>query len=135
MYHINLKSRRGTDGPMGFILAFPIWWTAIGIVLVVGLWWWSMAANVIGLNRSGQAQALAADGEIQRRAYLTAALGGFAADYADADQQRRGRALITSIDANVAIKPFPAPHSFIVQARIIGRDERFYPRPAEVGWE
>ena len=120
---------------MGFILAFPIWWTAIGIVLAVGLWWWSMAANMIGLNRSGQAQALAADGEAQRRAYIAAALGGFASDYADVDQQRVGRALITSIDASVSAKPFPAPNNFTVQTRTIDRDEQFYPRPADEGWE
>ena len=135
MFQINLRSRRGTDGPLGFILAFPIWWTAIGIVLVVGLWWWSMAANVIGLNRSGQAQALAADGEAQRRAYLATALGGFADDYASANQQRLGRALMTSVDTTVAVQPFPAPNAFTVQARSLNRDEQFYARPPEEGWE
>lgn len=135
MTHINLRSRRGTSEPLGFLIALPVWWAAIGIVLVLGLWFWSLAANMIGLTRSGQALAAGHAGEAQRRAYIAAALGGFASDYGQANYTHSNRAVVGSVDATVDIHAFPAPAAITVQARTVSRIEQFYPRPPNGGWE
>jgi hypothetical protein len=132
---INLRSRRGADGPLGFFIALPIWWTTLGIVLVLGYWFWSLASNMIGLTRSTQAISVGLDGESQRRAYVATALGGFASDYASASYADLGRATAGSVNVTVDVHAFPSPDVVVVQAQSIARRERFYPRPPNGGWE
>lgn len=135
MHPINLKSRRGADGPLGFIMALPVWWVTIGIVLVLGYWFWSLSANTIGLARSMEAISMGRDGESQRRAYVSTALRGFADDYATADYTDLGRATQGAVNVTVDVHVFPSPESVTVQAQGIARQERFYPRPPNGGWE
>jgi hypothetical protein len=135
MHSINLRSRRGADGPLGFIIALPIWWTTIGIVLVLGYWFWSLSANMIGLTRSAQAISVGLDGETPRRAYVATALGGFAEDYASASYTDLGRATAGAVNVTVDVHAFPSPDAVAVQAQSIARRERFYPRPPNGGWE
>lgn len=132
---VHLRSRRGADGPLGFIVALPAWWITIGIVLVLGAWFWSTAANMIGLTRSAQATAVGLDGEAERRGYVGVALRGFAADYASADRADLGRAVLGGVDVTIDVRTFPSPDVVVVQARSIARRERFYPRPPDSGWE
>lgn len=135
MHQINLRSRRGADGPLGFFLALPLWWITLGIVLVLGYWFWSLGANMIGLTRSAQANAFGLDGESQRRAYIATALGGFAEEYAGADYADLGRATAGAIHVTVDVHAFPSPDAVTVNAQSIARRERFYPRPPASGWE
>ena len=133
---INLQSRRGVSSPAAFILAFPIWYITIGILLVLGLWMWSLAINFIGISEGGQALAVGRNAEAVRRGVIAAGLGGFGSDYANATYSRSGRAATAGIDRTVPVTAFPAPHAFTVQARTIARIEQFYSRPPDVGgWE
>ena len=62
MMKINLRSRRGEDGPLGFLIALPVWWATMGVVFVLGFWLWSLAANTMSMTRSGQAIAVGKNG-------------------------------------------------------------------------
>jgi hypothetical protein len=137
---INLQSRRGESSPLAFLLAFPVWWIAIGLILILGYWYWAQAANMIGLNRSAQMVAIGRDGESARKVFVGAALGGFASDYAEVTYQPQGRATLIEINQTVATTPFGVPKSVSVQSRVLTRVERFYPRPPDPvhvgeGWE
>jgi hypothetical protein len=132
---INLRSRRGADGPLGFLIALPVWWATIGVVLVLGFWLWSLAANTLSMTRSGQAVAVGKNGERPRKTLLAAALGGYAAHYASANYGQQGRAAIGGMNANVDVKAFPSPDRITVKARFVTRLEQFYPRPPDGGWE
>ncbi len=135
LHPIRLRSRRGADEPLGFLLALPIWWTTLGIVLVLGYWFWSLASNMIGLTRSGQAVAVGRDGELARKTYIATALGGYASDYDSASYDRLGRAIVGSVDVTMDVHAFPSPDAITVQARSVSRVERFYARPPDSGWE
>ena len=140
MKTIKLRSRRGISEPLGFVLAFPIWWALIGILLVCSLWFWSLAANTIALDRGGQAIAVGRDGETVRRDFIAAALGGYAAPYAQASYNNLGRAVSAEIDQTQEILAFQTPKIYIVRARMITRIERFYAKPdnpmdPNEGWE
>jgi hypothetical protein len=136
MQQIDLRSRRGVSSPAAFIVTFPIWYITIGILLVLGLWMWSLAVNFIGISQGGQALAVGRDAESVRRGVIAAGLGGFGADYAHAAYSQEGRAAVASVDRTVPVTAFPAPGSFTVQARTVARIERFYPRPPDAGgWE
>lgn len=137
---IDIRSRRGEANALAFLLAFPVWWLMVGLIMVLGYWYWAQAANIVGLNRSGQATAVAHDGETARREFLLAALGGYAADYGDATYTQDGRAMIAEVDQTVPIPAFQVPQSVTVKARVVTRIERFYPRPPDPvhvsqGWE
>lgn len=134
--HLNLRSRRGVSEPLSFIVCFPVWWLSIGIVLVLGMWMWSMAINVVALNQSGQAVAVGRDGEAARRSALAAGLGGFVSDYANADYDAvNSRAASVAVDRTVPVRVFSVPSDYTVRQRVLVRQERFYARPSEGGWE
>ena len=135
MTRINLRSRRGADGPLGFVVALPVWWVTIGALLVLGYWFWSLAANVMGSTLGMQALLAGRDPEAARRAMLSAALGGYASDFADVAITERGRAVISDMNATVDVHAFPSPDQVTVQVRTLARVERFYPRPPDGGWE
>lgn len=133
---IDLKSRRGVSSPAAFILALPIWYIVIGVLLILGFWMWSLAINTIGITQGGQALAVGRNPEMVRHGVLAAGLGGFGSDYADATYSRAGRAATASIDTTVPVHAFPAPRAITVQAGTVARIEQFYPRPpAAGGWE
>ncbi len=133
---LDLSSRKGSSEPLAWVLCFPIWWAFIGVCLVVGLWLWSMAVNVMALNQSGQASGVNLDGESIRRTTLVVGLGGFASDYAVANRyDSNGRAITTDIDQRIRVEVFPAPKAYVVRARVVVRREDFYPRPPSGGWE
>lgn len=132
---VNLRSRRGVDGPLGFLVALPVWWATMGVVLVTGFWLWSLAANTLALTRGGQAVAVGKPGEVVRKSLLSTALGGYAAHYQDADYAQQGRAVVGSVNSNVAVTAFPSPDRIHVAARFVTRLEQFYARPPEGGWE
>ncbi|NJM40713.1 MAG: hypothetical protein HC853_08045 [Anaerolineae bacterium] len=135
MRKINFRSRRGEDGPLGFLIALPVWWATMGVVLVLGFWLWSLAANALGMARGGQAIAVGKNGEAPRRALLANALGGYAAHYTNASYIQQGRAIIGSVNADVAVSAFPSPDRITVKARFVARHEQFYPRPPNGVWE
>ncbi len=128
MREINLRSRRGADGPIGFLIALPAWWATMGLLFVVGFWLWAMAANALGMTRAGEAVAVGLNGERARTTLLVRALGGFTQPFARTQTQRAGRAVIGSMNAQVDVHAFPAPDAITVSARFVARDERFYPR-------
>lgn len=132
---VNLRSRRGADGPLGFLIALPVWWATMGVVLVTGFWLWSLTANTLALTRSGQAIAVGKPGEGVRRELLNTALGGYAAHYQDADYAQQGRAVVGSVDSDVNVTAFPSPDHIYVAARFVTRTEQFYARPPDGGWE
>ncbi len=132
---INLRSRRGADGPLGFLIALPVWWATMGVVLVLGFWLWSLAANALSMTRSGQAIAVGKNGESPRKTFLAAALGGYATHYASANYAQQGRAVVGSINASIDVNAFPSPDRITVRARFVSRAEQFYPRPPNSGWE
>lgn len=132
---INLRSRRGEDGPLGFLIALPVWWAMMGVVFVLGFWLWSLAANTLGMTRSGQAIAVGKNGEAPRKSLVAAALGGYATHYAHATYAQQGRVAIGSVNADVDVKAFPSPDRITVKARFVTRAEQFYPRPPNGGWE
>ena len=135
MTNINLRSRRGADGPLGFLVALPVWWATIGALLVLGYWFWSLAANVMGSTRGMQALLAGRDPEVARREVLSVALGGYASDFADVAATERGRAVTRDVNTTVDVHAFPSPDQVTVQVRTLTRIERFYPRPPEAGWE
>jgi hypothetical protein len=134
---LDLRSRRGISGPAGFIIAFPVWYIVVGILLALGFWMWSLSINLIGLSQGGQALAVGKDAETIRRGVLAAGLGGFASEYRDTAGYRfLPRAAIGEVNRTTPVTAFPAPGSFTVQARVLSRIERFYPRAPEAGgWE
>ena len=107
----------------------------MGVLLVLGYWFWSLATNAIGLARAGQVEAVGLDGESVRRAFVSTALGGFAQPYASAGYEDLDRAVVSSIDASINVSAFPSPDGLTVQARNVARVERFYPRAPDQGWE
>lgn len=132
---LDLTSRDGASEPLAWIVCLPAWWTFIGICLVVGLWLWSMSVNVMALNQSGQAVAVGLDGEVIRRRTLAAGLGGLASDFAVVKTYATDeRAIAAEVNRTVGVGAFPAPASYVVQARIIVRREQFYPWQGG-GWE
>ena len=132
---VRLRSRHGADGPLGFLVALPAWWATMGVLLVLGYWFWSLAANAIGLARSGQAVAVGHNGEMARRSYVATALGGFAQPYGQAEYTQLGRAVVSGVNMTVEVSAFPAPDALRLQARNVSRVERFYPRAPSLGWE
>jgi hypothetical protein len=133
---IDLRSRRGNSEPLAFVVCFPIWWFGVGIVLVLGMWLWSMAINVVSLNLAGQAQSVGIDGESRRRSALAAGLGGFASDYAAGNQRDvNGRGIAIEIDRRVAVRGFVSPDAYMVRQRVVVRREQFHARGPEDGWE
>ncbi len=140
MTQINFRSRKGVSEPLGFVLAFPIWWALIGILLVCSLWFWSLAANTIALTRDGQAIAVGRDGEAARRYFVAAALGGYAKPYAQGTYTNLGRAVAAEIDHTQDASPFQVPKTYVVHVRVVSRLERFYAKPdnpmdPNAGWE
>ena len=132
---VHLRSRRGMSEPIGFLMSLPAWWATIGILLVLTFWFWSLAANMMGLTRSGQALAVGRNGEMARKTFVATALGGYAQNYADATYETKGRAVVGSVDADVDVHAFPAPDHITVKARMVARIEQFYARPPDSGWE
>jgi hypothetical protein len=121
--------------PLAWIVCLPAWWAFIGVCLVLGLWLWSMAVNVMALNQSGQAFAVGLDGEGIRRRALVTGVGGFASDFASTRTYGvNERAIVSEVDRIVAVEAFPSPKSYVVQARVIVRQEQFYPWQGG-GWE
>jgi hypothetical protein len=133
---VDLRSRRGTSEPLAFVLCFPIWWFSVGIVLVLGMWLWSMAINVIALNQAGQANAVGLGGEPLRRAALAAGLGGFARDYGAVTYgELGGRGALVEVNTTLPVRGFRVPPAYTVRQRVIVRREAFYARAPQEGWE
>lgn len=135
MTKINIRSRRGADGPLGFFVTLPAWWAMVGALLVMGFWLWSLAANMLGLTRGQQAALAGGDGEATRRDFIAVALGGYASEFQFTQSSDLGRATITGVDTIIDAHAFPSPNTITVQARTLSRTERFYPRPPDEGWE
>lgn len=135
MQKIQIRSRRGADGPLGFFVALPAWWAMVGALLIVGFWLWSLAANMLGLTRGQQAALGGGDSETVRRDFVAVALGGYASDFRSTEHTDLSRAEQTSINVTLDVHAFPSPNTLTVQARTLSRVERFYPRPPEGGWE
>ncbi|NJM41835.1 MAG: hypothetical protein HC853_14290 [Anaerolineae bacterium] len=134
-YPIRLRSRRGAGEAAGFLIALPVWWATIGILFVLSFWFWSMAANMMGLTRSGQALAVGKDGEAARKGFVGVALGGYAKDYGTATYVTNERSVTGSVDVTTDVHAFPSPDSITVKARVVTRIEKFYARPPNTGWE
>ena len=135
MIKINIRSRRGADGPLGFFVALPAWWAMVGALLVTGFWLWSLAANMLGLTRGQQAALAGGDSEATRRDFIVVALGGYASEFQSTESSDLGRASITGVDTTIDVHAFPSPNTITLQARTLSRAERFYPRPPDEGWE
>jgi hypothetical protein len=132
---VDLSSREGTSEPLAWVVCLPAWWAFIGLCLVIGMWLWSMAINVVALNQSGQAIAVGLDGEAIRRRTLADGLAGYATDFASAQTHGTNeRAIVSGVDRSVGVNVFPSPNSYVVQARVVVRQEQFYPWQGG-GWE
>ena len=116
-------------------MALPVWWATMGILLVLGYWFWSLATNAIGLARAGQAMAIGVEGESARHAFVATALGGFAQPYAHAGYEVSDRVVVGSMDMSIDVRAFPSPDELAVRARNVARVERFYPRAPDQDWE
>ena len=132
---LDMTSRDGMSEPLAWVVCLPAWWAFIGVCLVLGVWLWSMAVNVMALNQSGQAVAVGLDGEAIRRRTLADGLGGFASDFLSATTSgAHERAVVSDVNRTVDVRAFPSPASYVVQARVVVRQEQFYPWQGG-GWE
>ncbi len=132
---LDLTSRDGMSEPLAWVVCLPAWWAFIGVCLVVGVWLWSLAVNVMALNQGGQAVAVGLDGEAIRRRTLAAGLGGFASAFASAHTYGANeRAIVSDVDRIIDVSVFPSPRSYVVRARVVVRREQFYPWQGG-GWE
>lgn len=132
---LDLTSREGMSEPLAWVVCLPAWWAFVGVCLVVGVWLWSLAVNVMALNQGGQAVAVGLDGEATRRRTLAAGLGGFASDFATGHTYGANeRAIVSEVDRTIDVSAFPSPSSYVVRARVIVRREQFYPWQGG-GWE
>ena len=134
---VPLNSDVGTDGPLGFLYAFPIWFGMIGLIFVLGYWWWAMAMNYAGVTNGARAAGLGRDGAAIHSRIVRAGLGGYSKDYVGyATFNGLGRAVVGELDRTVKISPFPAPRQVTVRVASVARNEAFYARPpAPNTWE
>ena len=134
---VALESDTGTDGPLGFLFAFPIWFAAIGLIFVLGYWYWALALNAAGVAGGARLAGLGGDPTALHSRIVRAGLGGNARDYAgQAHFAQSGRAVFGALDRQVRISPFPVPRQVTVRAGSVGRIEDFYARPPESSaWE
>ena len=127
----------GADGPLGFLVVFPIWFAMIGLIFVLGYWYWALALNAAGVSGGARLAGIGGDAGALHSRIVRAGLGGYARDYAgQAGFEQSGRAVFGSLDTSVRISPFPVPRQVIVRAASVGRVEDFYARPPEAhSWE
>ena len=134
---VALENDHGADGPLGFVCVFPIWFAAIGLIFVLGYWYWAQALNAAGVAGGARLAGLGGDPNALHSRIVRAGLGGYARDY---DERARfahtGRAVVGSVESIVRISPFPVPRQVTVRAASVGRIEDFYARPPETNaWE
>lgn len=134
--HLRLRRRRGVAGPLGFVLALPIWIAMIGLLLTLGLWFWTAAINIGAISAGARATGAGADGIAAHQTFLRAGLAGLANEYIDAAYFiSQGRIVLGEIKHRSA-SGWSTPSFFIVQMRSLARQEGFNPRPPQSGeWE
>ncbi|MGQ9889788.1 MAG: hypothetical protein ACUVSX_15075 [Aggregatilineales bacterium] len=133
---LSLRDRRGVGGAASFIIVMPVWYFAIGLLIVFAWWFWSLSANFIAITQAGQEMAVGRNGESRRLEVIAAGLGGFAAEYRQAASYSfLERAVVSSVNRSVPVTGLPAPDATVVRARTVSRLEGFYPRPPWGGWE
>ena len=134
--HLRLRSRHAVAGPLGFVLALPVWIAMIGLLLTLGLWFWTAAINIGAVSAGARAAGAGADGKTVQQTFLRAGLAGLAEPYVGATHfSTQGRAVLAEIDQR-SPSGWPAPSFFVVQARSLARQEGFNPRPPQPGeWE
>lgn len=137
MKHLSLhiRSRRGVDGPLGFLVALPVWWLLTGLVLVLGMWFWAAAINIGAVSQGTLAYGVGDDGRTVATHFQSVGLGRLAGDYEASTQfDTGGRVVMGSVDkrTNTVFKSAPF---FVVQSRTVARQEGFQPRAPSGGWE
>ena len=132
---LRTRSRRGVYEALGTLAALPVWWLMAGLVLVLGLWFWSSAINIGAITTGTQAYGLGADGKAYADNIRNTGLAGFAGDTAAGTSwSTSGRAVIGQVHATTPTI-FDPSWSFTVAARSVARQESFYPRSSGGGWE
>ena len=137
---IYLRSRRGDGEALATLIAFPFWLLTIGIILMLGYWYWAQAANIVGLQRGATVAAAGLSGEKTRREFVLSALGGYAVGYDTATYEtQNSRAQVAEMNKTIET-PFDWIGSVTVKARMVSRLEGFYARPndskdPDKGWE
>jgi hypothetical protein len=132
---LHIRSRRGVDGPLGFLVALPVWWLLSGLILVLGMWFWASAINIGAVSQGTLAFGVGDDGRTVASSFQAVGLGGWAGDYQAATQFAiGGRVVIGSVDKRTDTIFKSAPF-FVVQSRSLARQEAFQPRAPVGGWE
>jgi len=132
---LHARSRRGVYEALGTLAAVPVWWLLTGLILALGLWFWSNAINIGALTVGTQAYGLHADGKAYADNIRNVGLRGFAGDTAAGTSwSTSGRAVIGQVHATTQTV-FDRRWSFTVAARSVARQESFYPRAPGGGWE
>jgi hypothetical protein len=137
MKHLSLhiRSRRGVDGPLGLLVALPVWWLLTGLVLVLGMWFWAAAINIGAVSQGALAYGVGNDGRAVASSFQAAGLGGWAGDYQAATQfDTGGRVVMGSVNKRTHTVFKSAPF-FVVQSRTVARQETFQPRAPSGGWD
>lgn len=133
---LRLSSRRAIAGPLGFVLALPVWISMIGLLLTLGLWFWSTAMNIGAISAGARAAGAGADGNTAHQTFLRAVLAGLAEPYVGATHiSTQSRVVLAEINHR-SPSGWPSPSFFVVQTRSLARQEGFNPRPPQPGeWE
>lgn len=132
---LHIRSRRGVDGPLGFLVALPVWWLLTGLVLVLGMWFWSAAVNVGAVSQGTLAYGVGNDGRALASRFQVVGLGGWAGDYQTVTHfETGGRVVMGSVNKRTDTVFKSAPF-FVVQSRTVARQEAFQPRAPTGGWE
>jgi hypothetical protein len=132
---LHIRSRRGVDGPLGFLVALPVWWLLTGLVLVLGMWFWAAAINIGAVSQGTLAYGVGNDGRVVASSFQAVGLGGWAGDYQAATQfGTDDRVVIGSVDKHT-YSIFKSAPFFVVQSRTVARQEVFQPRSPTGGWE
>lgn len=129
------RSRRGVDGPLGFLVALPVWWLLTGLILVLGMWFWTAAINIGAVSQGTLAYGVGDYGRAVASRFWAVGLGGWAGDYQAATQFETGsRVVIGNMEKRTDTVFKSAPY-FVVQSRTVARQEAFQPRAPAGGWE
>jgi hypothetical protein len=132
---LHIRSRRGVDGPLGFLVALPVWWLLTGLVIVLGMWFWAAAINIGAVSQGTLAYGVGSDGRAVASSFQAVGLGGWSGDYQAATQFETGGRVVLGIVNKRTDTVFKSAPFFVVQSRTVARREAFQPRAPAGGWE
>lgn len=138
MLAVDLRSRRGMAGPLGFLVSLPAWLAMVSLALVIGLWFWASAISIGAMSSATAAYGVGRNGRAVQEDFLRAGLMGLARPYRDAASFTLSNGAVIGRLAHteqVRITNPGIPPAFTVKVTTLARAEYFRPRPPSGGWE